>query len=133
MTKYTKRILISVSIFIIGCFTFVFYGLYLMDIEDRYGDLQQLYFDSKSGDIIVNNMNGKIGLIEFHRRRIFVNTGKETLDVDEWLDPQNKYIFNTDIYRPKYARDYLNLKRNEFDRKLKLENLESISHIEIKY
>ena len=37
-----------------------------MDIEDRYGDLQQLYFDSKSGDIIVNNMNGKIGLIEFH-------------------------------------------------------------------
>mgnify|MGYP000713208884 CR=1 FL=1 len=133
MTKYTKRILISVSIFIIGSFTFVFYGLYLMDIEDRYGDLQQLYFDSKSGDIIVNNMNGKIGLIEFHRRRIFVNTGKETLDVDEWLDPQNKYIFNTDIYRPKYARDYLNLKRNEFDRKLKLENLESISHIEIKY
>ena len=133
MTKYTKRILISVSIFIIGCFTFVFYGLYLMDIEDRYGDLQQLYFDSKSGDIIVNNMNGKIGLIEFHRRRIFVNTGKETLDVDEWLDPQNKYIFNTDIYRPKYARDYLNLNRNEFDRKLKLENLESISHIEIKY
>ena len=133
MTKYNKRILISVSIFIIGSFTFVFYGLYLMDIEDRYGDLQQLYFDSKSGDIIVNNMNGKIGLIEFHRRRIFVNTGKETLDVDEWLDPQNKYIFNTDIYRPKYARDYLNLKRNEFDRKLKLENLESISHIEIKY
>ena len=133
MTKYTKRILISVSIFIIGSFTFVFYGLYLMDIEDRYGDLQQLYFDSKSGDIIVNNMNGKIGLIEFHRRRIFVNTGKETLDVDEWLDPQNKYIFNTDIYRTKYARDYLNLKRNEFDRKLKLENLESISHIEIKY
>jgi hypothetical protein len=57
MTKYTKRILISVSIFIIGSFTFVFYGLYLMDIEDRYGDLQQLYFDSKSGDIIVNNMN----------------------------------------------------------------------------
>ena len=133
MAKYTKRILISVSIFIIGSFTFVFYGLYLMDIEDRYGDLQQLYFDSKSGDIIVNNMNGKIGLIEFHRRRIFVNTGKETLDVDEWLDPQNKYIFNTDIYRTKYARDYLNLKRNEFDRKLKLENLESISHIEIKY
>jgi hypothetical protein len=133
MTKYTKRILISGSIFIIGSFTFVYFGLYLMDIEDRYGDLQQLYFDSKSGDIIVNNMNGKIGLIEFHRRRIFVNTGKETLDVDEWLDPQNKYIFNTDIYRPKYARDYLNLKRNEFDRRLKLENLESISHIEIKY
>jgi hypothetical protein len=76
MTKYTKRILISVSIFIIGSFTFVFYGLYLMDIEDRYGDLQQLYFDSKSGDIIVNNMNGKIGLIEFHRRRIFLNTAR---------------------------------------------------------
>ena len=133
MTKFTKRILLSISIIIIGGFTFILYGLYLMDIEDRYGDLQQLYFDSKSGDIIINNMNGNIGLIEFNKRRIFVNTGKETLHVDEWLDPQNKYIFNTDIYRPKHAREYLNLKRNEFDKKLKLENLESISHIEIKY
>lgn len=78
-------------------------------------------------------MNGNIGLIEFNKRRVFVNTGKETLHIDEWLDPQNKYIINTDIYRPKFGKEYLNLKRNEFEKKLKSENLESISHLEIKY
>ncbi len=127
------RIIISVSTIIIGSFAFILYSFYLMDIEDRYGDLQQLYFDSKSGDIIINNMNGNIGLIEFNKRRVFVNTGKETLNIDEWLDPQNKYIINTDIYRPKFGKEYLNLKRNEIEKKLKSENLESISHLEIKY
>lgn len=133
MKKFIIRIIISVSTIIIGGFAFILYSFYLMDIEDRYGDLQQLYFDSKSGDIIINNMNGNIGLIEFNKRRVFVNTGKKTLHIDEWLDPQNKYIINTDIYRPKFGREYLNLKRNEIEKKLKSENLESISHLEIKY
>jgi hypothetical protein len=133
MKKFMIRIIISVSTIIIGSFAFILYSFYLMDIEDRYGDLQQLYFDSKSGDIIINNMNGNIGLIEFNKRRVFVNTGKETLNIDEWLDPQNKYIINTDIYRPKFGKEYLNLKRNEIEKKLKSENLESISHLEIKY
>ena len=133
MKKFIIRIIISVSTIIIGGFAFILYSFYLMDIEDRYGDLQQLYFDSKSGDIIINNLNGNIGLIEFNKRRVFVNTGKKTLHIDEWLDPQNKYIINTDIYRPKFGREYLNLKRNEIEKKLKSENLESISHLEIKY
>lgn len=133
MKKFIIRIIISVSTIIIGGFAFILYSFYLMDIEDRYGDLQQLYFDSKSGDIIINNMNGNIGLIEFNKRRVFVNTGKKTLHIDEWLDPQNKHIINTDIYRPKFGREYLNLKRNEIEKKLKSENLESISHLEIKY
>ncbi|WMW77212.1 hypothetical protein RF683_06845 [Flavobacterium sp. 20NA77.7] len=133
MKKFIIRIIIRVSTIIIGGFAFILYSFYLMDIEDRYGDLQQLYFDSKSGDIIINNMNGNIGLIEFNKRRVFVNTGKKTLHIDEWLDPQNKYIINTDIYRPKFGREYLNLKRNEIEKKLKSENLESISHLEIKY
>lgn len=133
MKKFIIRIIISVSTIIIGGFAFILYSFYLMDVEDRYGDLQQLYFDSKSGDIIINNMNGNIGLIEFNKRRVFVNTGKETLHIDEWLDPQNKYIINTDIYRPKFGREYLNLKRNKIEKKLKSENLESISHLEIKY
>lgn len=133
MKKFIIRIIISVSTIIIGGFAFILYSFYLMDIEDRYGDLQQLYFDSKSGDIIINNMNGNIGLIEFNKRRVFVSTGKKTLHIDEWLDPQNKHIINTDIYRPKFGREYLNLKRNEIEKKLKSENLESISHLEIKY
>ena len=29
------------------------------DIEDRYGDLQELYWKSKDGDIVVNNLNSK--------------------------------------------------------------------------
>ena len=49
-----KRSIIILSlllglIFISGLLT---YGLYSMDIEDHYGELQNFHFESKNGDLI---------------------------------------------------------------------------------
>ncbi len=128
-----KRVLISLAIFFVGLISFVVYGLYLMDIEDRYGDLQQIYFDSKSDDIIINNLNGNTGKIKLKDRRIFVNTGNQILEIDEWLDPENKFIYNTDIYRPDNPNDYMNISIEEFNQRITSEKLKSISHLEVKY
>ena len=94
-----KRILI-LSFFLI---LFIGYGLYLMDVEDRYGDLQNLYWDSKDGDIILNKLNSKIGIVELHKSRIYVKEGKRLIDVEEWLDPEDKRKFQAAIYRPKHS------------------------------
>ncbi|SFI30645.1 hypothetical protein [Halpernia frigidisoli] len=133
MSKLMKRIIIRLAILFVGLISFVGYGMYLMDIEDRYGDLQQIYFDSKSHDIIINNLNGKTGIIKLENRRIYVKTGKQILDIDEWLDPENKFMYNIDIYRPENPNEFLNLKMEKFKQKVASERLKSISHLEVKY
>ena len=98
--RILKRIAISILVFVIFVLTIVTYGLYLMDIEDRYGDLQDLYWESKDGDIILNEVNSKIGIIKFDNHRIFVKKEIRLIAIDEWLDPENKYKFKVAIYRP---------------------------------
>jgi len=56
-----KLILSTLVLFIL--FGITAYSLHLIEIEDHYGDLQDVYFDSKSGDIIVNKQTQKYGII----------------------------------------------------------------------
>ncbi|HEX8333609.1 MAG TPA: hypothetical protein VF622_13395 [Segetibacter sp.] len=120
-----KRILI-LSFFLI---LFIGYGLYLMDVEDRYGDLQNLYWDSKDGDIILNKLNSKIGIVELRKSRIFVKEGERLVDVEEWLDPEDKRKFQAAIYRPK-----LSIKKDEnFDRGSLNSGCKLITEVDVEY
>ncbi|TCC89325.1 hypothetical protein EZ428_16655 [Pedobacter frigiditerrae] len=69
-----------------------------MDIEDRYGDLQEIYFKSDSGDIIVNNLNKKTAEILLENNRVFVIENNQKLELEEWLDPDSKMKYNLDVY-----------------------------------
>jgi hypothetical protein len=69
--RIIKRIVIGVLISSFCLFGFLVYGLHMMDVEDRYGDLQDLYWDSKDGDIIVNKLNSQIGIVELDWHRIY--------------------------------------------------------------
>jgi nitrogen fixation-related uncharacterized protein len=89
--KIILRIVISLFI-IVGFFA---WNLYLMEIDDHYGDLQQIYFDSKSGDIIVNKQTQKFGIITKNWKRADVVTKEnDTLDLYELIyinGLENKY------------------------------------------
>jgi hypothetical protein len=61
-----------------------------MDIEDRYGDLQDLYWHSKDGDLILNKLNSNIGIVEHDNHRIYVKDGN------------NIRKFQVTIYRPEH-------------------------------
>jgi len=125
MNTKSKRLLKG---FAIGClglliiFTgFAFFGLRLMDIEDRYGDLQTVYFDAQDGDIILNKTNSKIAIIESDWHRIYVKNKNELIGIEEWLGPNYHYKFNLAIYRPnKEIKNIESVKISELQSQAKL-------------
>ncbi len=73
-----------------------------MDIEDRYGDLEDLYWHSKDGDLILNKLNLNIGIVEHDTHRIYVKDGNKLIHLEEWLDPNDIRKFQAAIYRPEH-------------------------------
>lgn len=97
----TKKIIVSLLILFLVITGIIVYGLQLMEVEDRYGDLQNLYWNSKDGDIILNKVNSKIGIVELDKSRIYVKENDRLIDLEEWLDPNDKKNFQAAIYRLK--------------------------------
>lgn len=53
-----------------------------MEIEDHYGDLQEIYFDSENGDLILNKETKKFGVITKNWKRADVVTQQnDTIDL----------------------------------------------------
>lgn len=79
-----------------------------MEIEDHYGDLQELYYESKNGDIIVNQTTSEFGIIEKNWKRINIRIQKkDSTDLYNWIY-QNGTKTKAEIYRPKSAEVELN-------------------------
>ena len=58
----------------------------LIAIEDHYGDLQQFYYQSKEGDLIINYDNKKFGIIKKSSERIHVvDNNKVEVDLYHWV------------------------------------------------
>lgn len=84
------------------------YGLYLMEIEDHYGDLQEMYFDSKSGDIIVTKKTSEFGIVEKNWKRINIRSKeKDSTDLYNWINREGTQL-KTEVYRPKNGEIKLN-------------------------
>ncbi len=98
--------IIGIAIIVVaGLFGF---GLHTMEIEDHYGDLQEMYYDSKSGDIIVNQKTSEFGIIEKNWKRINIRTKvKDSTDLYNWIHREG-IEFKTEVYRPKKSEINLN-------------------------
>jgi hypothetical protein len=108
LNKTLKYGLLIFGIAIIAVVGLVGYGLYLMEIEDHYGDLQEMYYDSKSGDIIVNQKESEFGIIEKNWKRINIRTKvKDSTDLYNWIHREG-IEFKTEVYRPKKGEIKLN-------------------------
>jgi len=80
MKRQVKIIILTLLIGVIG------FGFYAMEIEDHYGDLQKLYYNSKSGDIIVNKTTSEFGIVEKNWKRINIRTKeKDSTDLWNWV------------------------------------------------
>ena len=90
-----KKILVSIVLIVLTLSGVIAFGLHSMEIEDHYGDLQDVYFDSESGDIIVNKQTQKFGIITKNWKRTdVITTENDTLDLNELIysnQVQNKY------------------------------------------
>ena len=106
----------------------------MMEIEDRYGDLQEIYWKSKDGDIVFNKLNSSSAVIEKDWRKMYVKINGKLVNIDEWLDPNNKYNFDLVIYRPKEGLENTkNLNRIEIENGIGNSSLEFITELKYKY
>ncbi len=85
---------------------FISVGLWTMDIEDRYGDLQEVYYQSHDGDLIMlkdlKNNSEKYGLIEKSWNRVFVQSGggSNKQELSQWVNAATHDI-KVSVYRGK--------------------------------
>jgi len=121
--KYGLLIIGTTLTLIIG---FIGYGLYLMEIEDHYGDLKELFYASKDGDLILNKTTSEFGIIEKNWKRIKVNNSKEEpTDLYNWVY-KNGIQTNSEIYRPSKKLNFENLNLNEINNLIESKNLKFI-------
>ena len=108
MNKGLKYRLLIFGIVIITVVGLIGFGLYSMEIEDHYGDLKELYYDSKSGDIILNKSTSEFGIIEKNWKRINIRTlKKDSTDLYNWVF-QNGIETKAEIYRPMIETENIN-------------------------
>jgi hypothetical protein len=119
MNKGLKYGLLTFGIVIITVIGFIVFGFYSMEIEDHYGDLQEFYYESKSGDIIVNKTTSDFGIIEKNWKRINIRTQqKDSTDLYNWVY-QNGMETKSEIYRAKNGETELNgITYSELEKKI---------------
>ena len=70
--------------------------MWLMEIEDHYGDDQEIYLKANDGDLIVDSENKECGLLIKTWKNIHVQdlNGKKETDLYNWLhdNPNRKNI-----------------------------------------
>ena len=112
-------------IFIVG---FLGYGMYLMEIEDQYGDFQNLHFESKNGDFIINKTTSEFGIIEKTWKRTNIRTiEKDSTDLYYWIY-RNGVETKSEIYRAKKGKIELHeIKYSELLRKINNSELKLIT------
>jgi hypothetical protein len=73
--KLKNKIIIGIILAVVLFFSFMIYGLYLMSVEDKYGDFQELYYEVNKSDnyfVIINNKD--VGFIEKLEGELYIST-----------------------------------------------------------
>ncbi len=87
MSKTLKYGFLFFGIAVIIVVGFIGFGFHAMEIEDHYGNLQELYYDSKDKDIIINETTSEFGIIEKNWKRINIRTQmKDSTDLYNWIN-----------------------------------------------
>jgi len=101
MKRRVKIIILTSIIALIGVAGFIGFGLYELEIEDHYGDLQNFQFESKNGDLIINKSTSEFGIIEKTWKRMNIRTKeKDSTDLYFWIY-RNGIETKAEVYRPK--------------------------------
>lgn len=100
MNKKLKYGLLILGIAIISIVGFIGFGLYAMEIEDHYGDLQEIFYSAKSGDLILNKTTSDFGRVEKSWTRIqIIKSNNEVCDLYNWVY-QDGVKNEIELYRP---------------------------------
>ena len=130
--KLFKRVSIFFSVLILLVIIFIHFTLKSVDIEDRYGDLQDLYWNSKNNDIALNKKNFKCAIIKKENNRIYVVENSIKIDIEYWLNHED-IDYDVEIYRPKEKNGIEKLNSAQLSELIKNKNMELIEKIHVNY
>ena len=130
--KILKRLIFFLLIAFISITIYLYFILQMVDIEDRYGDLQNLYWNSKNNDIAVNLKNNECAIIEKFKNRIYVVKNGEKIDIEYWLN-HSDVDYNVEIYRPKEKKDIKYLNSEQLRKIIHKADSKLVEKIHVKY
>jgi hypothetical protein len=93
MSKKIKIILAVVGLLTFGTGVILAFGMYTMEIEDTYGDNQDIFYNSRQGDIVINHDTKELGQITKTWKRFYVINQNDTLNINNWWDDKQIEIF----------------------------------------
>ncbi|MDB4175267.1 hypothetical protein N9766_02780 [Flavobacteriaceae bacterium] len=127
MKSKIKIIFLTLTIGLIFIVGFLGYGMYLMEIEDQYGDFQNIHFESKTGDLIINKSTSEFGIIEKTWKRTNIRTKeKDSTDLYFWIY-KNGVETKSEVYRPKSETELVGIKYSELLKKIEKSELKFIT------
>jgi hypothetical protein len=93
--KKSSRIGVAIAGIFIALTLFVIWGLFLMDIEDRYGPFGELYYNVEDGDIILIN-SSDAGVLKKLGREIYVDQDGCLKHLISYYDQQVE-VYHVDV------------------------------------
>lgn len=126
LSKTLKYGLLIFGIVIIAVVGLIGFGLHAMEIEDHYGDYQEIYYESKDSDLIINEETSEFGIVGKNWKRLNIQTKeKDSTDLYTFASKAS-YYSNIKVYRPKTSiepiekLDLSKIKKLISDKKVKL-------------
>ena len=99
MKNSTRILFFTVFMVLLAITGLIFFGFHTMNIEDRYGELQTVYYEAENHDIIINNKARTIGFVDKNWKRInVIDQQNESIDLYNWVGQKDKEVDLT-IYR----------------------------------
>ena len=130
--KLFRRGFVFFSVLIFFVIIFIYFTLKMVDVEDRYGDLQDLYWNSKNNDIALNKKNFKCAIIIKENNRIYVVENSNKIDIEYWLN-RDDIDYDVEVYRPKEKIGIEKLNSAQLNELIKNKDTELIEKIHVVY
>ena len=100
-SKTIKIILAVVGLLTFGTGVILAFGMYSMEIEDTYGDNQEIFYNCRQGNIVINHDTKELVQITKTCKRFYVINQNDTLNINNWWDDQTNRHF------PAYRQEYI--------------------------
>lgn len=123
-----KYLLIGIPLLLLFLATWIFIGLYAMEIEDHYGDFQEFFYKSSNGDVMVLGDFEDIAIVDKTWTRVnLIRSPGDTTGLGAWIYYESGEIMKSvSLYRTYKKVAFSDLNKDSL---LKLEETNTLEKI----
>lgn len=128
MKKVIKYLLIGIPLLLLFLVFWVGIGLYGMEIEDHYGDFQEFYYKSGTGDVMVLGDFEDIAIVDKTWTRVnLIRSPGDTTGLGAWIYYESGEVMKSVyLYRTYEAVGYDDLKQEKLKQLAESRSIEMV-------